>query len=399
MKILYINTVYSRGSTGRIIREIAEYAKSKGNEYSIATREKANAEFNNVQTGSIFTLYEHAFLSRITDRAGFYSKCATRKLVQYIKSYNPDIIHLHNLHGYYLNIPILFDFLQHEYSGKIVWTLHDCWPLTGHCVHYTNQRCDRWKSGCYDCPQKKTYPQSYFIDSSKRNYNQKKALFRGLRNMTIVTVSKWLMSQVQQSFLGEYHVQCIYNGVDMEKFKPVESDIKYKLGLTGKRMVLTVADGFDDRKGKRFLLNVAKNAPSDWRFVIVGVAKNDLKSLPQNIIGLERTGNQQELVELYSAADVFFNPSLEETFGLVTAEAMSCGTPAVVMNSTASPELILDSSAGTIIEPDLAADEVIRVLDETMAKTQARNAIQRFSTDNQCKEYYLLYEKMINASI
>ena len=339
MKVLFINSVYGHGSTGGIIQQLGKALEEQGDCYMVAYgRGDKMDDPHCYYIGSLLDAYLHAGLSRITDRAGFFSKRATQKLLDFIRGYTPDVIHLHNLHGYYVNIELLFEFLKAEFSGKIIWTLHDCWAFTGHCTHYTYAECEKWKTGCNKCPQKSDYPASWGLDCSCLNYIEKKSLFCGVPNLTIVTVSQWLKGEVEKSFLKDYPIHCAYNGIDTAVFHPVENHVKQELGIQNKKMILLVSDGWTERKGYGCALDVAEKAPADWHFVIVGLSKNQIRKLPDNITGFERIWNQQKLVEFYSAADVFFNPSVEETFGLVTAEAIACGTPAVVMNSTACPE-------------------------------------------------------------
>lgn len=369
MKVLLINSVYGRGSTGRIVKDLGEALEKQGHSYMVAYgRGEKLADPHCYFIGSKASVYFHAAMSRLTDRAGFYSKAATKKLVRFIGEYAPDVIHLHNLHGYYLNVEILFDFLKTQYKGKVIWTLHDCWAFTGHCVHFTCAGCHKWKTGCHHCPQKTTYPASILADNAKDNYSKKKQVFCGVPNMTIVTVSQWLKTVAEHSFLGDYPVRCVYNGIDTEVFQPVKNGIKQELGIQEKKLILLVSDGWNAQKGFDRALAVADAAPSDWHFVMVGLTPGQIRSLPSNITGLDRIWNRQKLIEYYSAADVFFNPSVEETFGLVTAEAMACGTPAVVMNSTACPELILDDDHGRILELSAPPDTAALAIREAMQK-------------------------------
>ena len=365
MKLLFINSVYGKGSTGKIVKELGEAVTLQGGEYKVAygRGEKLNDE-HCYYIGNKINVYIHAFFSRLTDKTGFYSKRATKKLIKFIREYNPDVIHLHNLHGYYLNVEILFKYLKNEFKGKVLWTLHDCWAFTGHCVHYTYAKCDKWKTGCKKCIEKKEYPKSCFIDNSNKNYIRKKKAFTNVPNLTIITVSEWLKEQAQQSFLGNYQIKRIYNGIDCEAFKPVTSNFKDRYDIKEKKMILLVSDGWNERKGWNRFLEVAKIAPPDWQFVIVGVNKKQLEKLPKNSIGFERIWNRDELIEIYSSADVFYNPSVEETFGLVTAEAMACGTPAVVMNSTACPEIVRLSNFGRVAECNSTAEQVVGLIKE-----------------------------------
>lgn len=392
MKVLFINSVYKRGSTGRIVAELGNIVEQSGGEYKVAYgRGKRINDGHCYYIGNKFSVFFHAFVSRLTDKSGFYSRCPTKKLVQFIREYNPEIIHLHNLHGYYLNIEVLFNFLKTEFKGQVIWTLHDCWAFTGHCVHYTYAKCDKWRSLCYQCAEKKQYPKSVARDNCTKNYLQKKDCFVGVDNLILVTVSDWLKGQVQQSYLSNYNIIRIYNGVDCCSFTPTKSNFKEKHGIQDKKMILSVSDGWNQRKGWDKLLQVAEKAPADWVFVVVGVNNKQIRKLPNNILGFERIWEKKELIEIYSAADVFFNPSVEETFGLVTAEAMACGTPVVVMNSTACPELIKTENCGVVVETDDVAT-LIDAIKSTLVKKQKfyNPHIKSFSEEFK-KEHLELY--------
>lgn len=400
MKVLFINTVYGKGSTGRIIKDLGETLTSNGHEFCVAFGRGEDAVgVNSYRIGEKKDYMLHALLSRATDRAGFYSSSATEKLVEFIKDYNPDIIHLHNLHGYYVNIKILFEYLKNEFKGKVIWTLHDCWAFTGHCTHFTYANCNKWQSVCSNCPEKNRYPKSMLLDNSKTNFQEKKEIFSGIADMTIVTVSDWLKGEAEKSFLGQYPVKRIYNGIDLDKFSPCQSDVREKYKCENKKLILCVSDGWDERKGFTKLIETAKTSPKDWQYIVVGLDKEQIPQMPQNVTGLERTWNQQELIELYSAADVFFNPSVEETFGLVTAEAMACGTPAVVVNSTASPELIKFEGSGVVTSAKASPEELLEAIKEGIelknngGKEAAIKNAAEFSTEKHNEEYMNLYDK------
>ena len=391
MKVLFINTVYAKGSTGTIIRDTGKYLEANGHEYKVAVGRGDDSDEHVYRIGNDVDMHLHALCSRITDRAGFYSKKATRDFLDFVRGYNPDVIHLHNLHGYYINLPILFNYLKNEFNGRVVWTLHDCWTMTGHCTHFTAVGCYKWKNQCSSCPQMRNFPKSYFLDSSSRNHKDKKSIMSGIPNVTVVAVSDWLKSVASESLLKGYYITRVYNGIDLNKFVHTESNILAEHGIKGKKVILSVADGFDEQKGLPALLAVAKEAPADWQFLIIGIEKRYMNLLPNNVTGMERTSNQQELIKFYSAADVFYNPSLEETFGLVTAEAMACGTPAVVMNSTACPELIINEECGIVLDVNSSTKQVVNALICAMEKTGARKAAENFSVENQCRGYYELY--------
>lgn len=392
MRVLYINTVYGRGSTGRIIKELGEAVDREGGEYKVAygRGDLYDAE-HSYRIGNKFGVYLHALLARLTDRSGFYSTHATKKLVRFIRTYHPDTIHLHNLHGYYINIEILFDFLKTEFKGKVIWTLHDCWAFTGHCVHFTYVGCQKWKTACMKCPQKGEYPSSCFLDRSNKNYNDKKRIFLDVPDLRIFTVSNWLRDVVSKSFLNRYPIRCIYNGVDTETFKPCDNSVKKRLDIEDKIMILLISDGWNKRKGFDTILDVIKKSPENYHYVMIGLNNKQIGLLPKNATGIERIWDQETLIAFYSAADVFFSPSIEETFGLVIAEAMLCNTPCLVMNSTACPELIAENS-GIAIDVGSTTPQILDAINRIIGYTDVRNDVLRFSSLRSLSAYIEEYQ-------
>lgn len=350
MKILQINSVCGVGSTGRIATDLYKVLEEQGHECVIAYgRGTAPEGIKSIKIGSNIDNYIHVAKTRIFDKHGFGSTRATKEFIKKVEEYNPDIIHLHNIHGYYINIELLFNYLK-KANKPVVWTLHDCWALTGHCSHFDYIGCEKWKSGCYNCEQKREYPSSMALDNSMLNYKKKKELFNGLDNMNIVVVSDWLKSVVELSILKENNITVIKNGIDLNVFKPTDVKIcreKYNLGE--KNIILGMATTWDTKKGLEDFVKLSEKIDENSIIVLVGLNEKQMKNLPSNIIGIKRTENIDELVELYSCADVFINASVEESFGLVTVEAMACGTPAIVYNATASPELI-DDKCGFVVE-------------------------------------------------
>lgn len=397
MKILQINSVCGFGSTGRIAVQIQKTVEQNGGEGVIAFgRGDAPDGVNSYKINSDIDVNIHGVLSRITDRQGFYSSGATRRLVRFIKEYNPDVIHLHNIHGYYLNANILFDFLA-EYGKPVVWTLHDCWAFTGHCSYFSYEGCDKWKSGCYSCPLKNEYPASILMDNSKKNYEEKKELFTSLKNAVIVTPSKWLGEIVKESFLGKYPVRVIYNGIDTDCFKPTESNFKEKNGIEDKKIVLGVASVWEKRKGLNDFFKLNEIIGDDYRIVLVGLNDAQLAELPDGIIGIKRTSSARELAEIYTAADVFVNTSREETMGLTTVEALACGTPAVVYDATAVPEVVTEES-GIVIEPDDIDALLNAVKSISLSKENCIERAEDFEQNKQYQKYYDLYTDIISNS-
>lgn len=397
MKVLQINTVCGVGSVGRIVRQIHEALREKGHESYIAYGRKPLRCDGAIRIGGDLDVYFHVFLTRVFDLHGFGSKKATKKFLKIVGEINPDIIHLHNIHGYYLNIEVLFDFLK-SFDKPVVWTLHDCWAFTGHCAHFLYARCDKWKTGCYSCPEKKAYPKSVFLDNSKSNYQRKRKTFTGVRNMTLVTPSQWLAGLVKESFLGDYPVQVIPNGIDTEVFKPTPSDFKKRYGLDGKFLILGVANVWGKRKGFDYFLDLSKYLSDDEIIVLVGLSDERIKNLPNNIIGIKRTNSAKELAEIYTAADVFFNPTLEDNYPTVNLEAQACGTYVITFDSGGAKETIISKESGIAIKPCNAEDimNLIRVLRSKGRKaanvdSSARSVIShRFMVGS----YISLYEKL-----
>ena len=350
MRVLMINSVCGIRSTGRICTDLADILEERGHEVKIAYgREEVPEKYKRyaVRIGNGLGLKLHGVKSRLWDAHGFGSRKTTKRFIEWVRQYNPDVIHLHNIHGYYINIAVLFSYLR-TCGKQIIWTLHDCWAFTGHCSHFDYIGCDKWKTECSHCPQLKEYPKSLFADRSTRNYLKKKELFSGIPNLTIITPSVWLKRIVEQSFLGEYPVKAIYNGIDLTVFKPTESNFREKYGLKGKKIILGVASVWDKRKGFHDFIQLSNMLDDSYRIILVGLNKKQRAQLTKNMLGIQRTNNVKELCEIYTAADVFVNPSVEETMGLTTAEALACGTPVIVYNKTAVPE-VPDETCGIVL--------------------------------------------------
>lgn len=351
MRVLFINETCGRGSHGKICTDLLDILHSQGEEGMIAygrsdvPEEYASYAF---RVGTKLDIYLHVIGSRFFDNTGEYSKNATKKLVQQIWQYNPDIIHLHNIHGYYIHVGVLFDFLS-KCNKPVIWTLHDSWGYTGHCTCSDYIGCDRWQTGCFHCPQKRNYPASYLFDRSKRNYQIKKKRFTSVKNLRLVTPSEWLKSEVKRSFLGRYDVTVIRSGIDLGIFHPTSNTFRQKHQLDNKIVLLSVANAWSQRKGLDILRELALQLGDRYQIVMVGDLHGE--SVPVGVMYIEHTKNQQELAEIYSAADVYLNLSYEETQGLTTIEAMACGTPAIVSNRTAIPESV-DESCGIVVNPD-----------------------------------------------
>ena len=394
MKVFQINSVCGTGSTGRIVCDIKEMLESEQNKCQIAYGRGFYDDPDCIKIESDLVFKAHVFFSRITDRQGFYSTSATKRLVRSIEHFDPDIIHLHNLHGYYLDIRVLFEFLK-QYNKPIVWTLHDCWAFTGHCAYFTYAKCDKWRTGCGQCPQKNAYPASYILDDSKKSFSEKKRLFTGVENLNIVTPSNWLADLTKESFLGKFPVHTINNGVDLSVFKPTESDFKEKHSLRGKKIILGIANIWEKRKGLDDFVALSQILPENYKIVLVGLTEKQIASLPKNILGITNTANINELVELYSAADVFVNPTKEDNFPTVNMEAIACGTPVVTYNTGGSGEM-LDERCGKVVESGDIKALLNAITKMELNPEDCRNKALEFEKNKQYNLYMELYKNILN---
>lgn len=346
MRILQINSVCGIRSTGRICTDIANVLKTNNIECQIAYgREEVPKEYENIakRIGTETDVKFHAFSSRIMDNSGFCSRRVTEKFLKWVVEWNPDVIHLHNIHGYYIDVEQLFSFLK-KTKKPVVWTLHDCWPFTGHCTYFDFINCNKWITSCGKCPQKNKYPSSMLLDASSANFKRKKKFFTGVDNLTIVTPSDWLAQLVKKSFLQDYPVEVIHNGIDLNTFRKSEKNIKQQYGLEGKRIILAVADGWGPRKGLEDIIQLSVKLRDDEKIVMVGFSGSEREKIPESIMTISRTNNIQELVDLYSSADVFINPTYEDNYPTVNLEAQACGIPVVTYKTGGSIESVPDDN-------------------------------------------------------
>ena len=392
MRVLMINVVCGIRSTGRICTDLATALETQGYEVKIAYgREAVPKQFQKyaVKIGTNLDVKLHALMARVVDGAGFGSKAITLKFIKWIEEYNPDIIHLHNIHGYYINIEVLFDYLKKS-GKKVIWTLHDCWGFTGHTAYCDSVKCNRWIKGCFECPLLQEYPTS-FIDRSEQNWKKKKRILTGVPNMTIVTPSKWLGGLVKKSFLKEYPVEIINNGIDISKFYPVKSDFRKKNNFANKYILLGVATSWDKNKGLMDYIKLADLLGEEYKIILVGLTKEQIKQLPDNIMGIERTANIQELAEIYTVADLFLNLSYCENYPTVNIEAMACGTPVLTYRTGGSPEIVEDYGGIVVEQGDLmSVVESVRRQRKINVKSMVIDK-DKFDTSMVISKYLKLY--------
>lgn len=403
-KILQINTVSNSRSTGKIAERIGKVITENGWESFIASGRRLSgisSSSNQIFIGNSLDYNLHAIGARLTDGAGLFSVQSTEKFVKQIDNVRPDLVHLHNLHGYYLNIKILFEYLQSK-KLPVVWTFHDCWPYTGHCAYYSFSCCDQWKSECIKCPETGSYPKSW-LDFSRRNFKLKKELFTGLENLTICTPSAWLAGEVKKSFFEGTPVYIINNGIDLKLFKPSASsseDLKTKYQVQGRTVILGVASVWNSRKGLQDFERVYKLLDREkFKIILVGVSPAQSKELPEGLICISRTENQAQLAELYSMADIFFNPTYEDNFPTTNIEALACGTPVLTYRTGGSPEII-DAGTGWVTDQgdfDTVAAILSSELKEKYTAACRKRAVEKFDGDTLFQKYLVLYQEKLSV--
>jgi len=401
--LVSINT-FNNGSTGHIMRNVREGIRGQGwKAYCAYGRynEQAIDSGHDIIIGKKKDVYLHYLYAKLTNKRGLgpASRAVTKKLMRRLDEIKPSLIHLHNLHGYYLNIEILFDYLKQ--SGiPVVWTLHDCWAFTGHCGHFDAAGCEKWRKGCFKCSQIRTTGSKGFIDNSKWNWQRKRELFTSLpeKQLTLITPSKWLAELVGQSFLSDYPLRVINNGIDTGVFRPRSSNFRARYHLEDKTLLLGVASTWEERKGFYRFIELSHNLPCDQVIVLVGLSKKQLVHLPKNILGLSRTDSLEELAEIYSTSDIYINMSSQEVMGLTTIEALACGTPALVLDSTALPEFVDNKITGFTFKQ--AESEVLHSIEELLGHTPSSHECvkyaSRYSSESMAKQYLECYSSMVD---
>lgn len=392
MKIVQINATCGAGSTGKICSAIAALLDQNNVENYIFYASGKSSDPHGKKFLSKWCIKLQALCSRILGNYGFNTRFSTKKLLKELDMLSPDIVHLHNLHGHNVNLTLLFRYFKKHPKIKIIWTFHDCWAFTGYCAYFTWSKCDKWINGCHKCPQRRTY--SWFFDRSRTLYNRKKELFSGL-DMTVVTPSEWLAGLVKKSFLKEYPVKVINNGIDLSVFQPRKSNFRKNHNISENAyIILGVAFDWERRKGLDVFVKLANKLPSDYQIVLVGTNEDVERSLPSNVIPIRRTKNQTELAEIYSTANLLVNPTREENYPTVNMESIACGTPVLTFRTGGSPEII-DERCGCVVDcDDIKALEACIADIRANKRFEAIGCLERsasFDAKDKFAEYIRLY--------
>ena len=405
-RLLQINPVIrTNTSTGRIMQEIGELAMANGWEsyvaYSGGRDGVKPCKSKLMPVGGKLDVAFHGLWTRLTDRHGLASWFATKRFIREIKELNPDVIHIHNIHGYFLNYKMLFEYLK-EAGIPVIWTVHDCWLYTGHCYYYSSIGCDKWMNGCGNCPQRTAFPASWFIDRSKQNLKDKSESFNSIKDkLTIVPVSEWIRGEMSRSILKDCHYQVIHNGIDLNVFdvQPDDKAVREKYGLGDKHVILGLASIWSKEKGWDDFMEMSKMLNGDEVIVMVGVTEEQQKRLPENVVGIRRTENVRQLAELYSAAVAFVNPTWQDNYPTVNLEAIACGTPVVTYRTGGSIEAVTEKTGYVVEQGDVKGLlEAVREIEkkgnlEYKADCRA-HALANFRKEDRYADYLRLYENL-----
>lgn len=354
MKVLFVNSVCDYGSTGKIVRDLANGLKKEGHEVLICYgRHQAKEDTDTFYIGDKLTTYSHVFMTRVFNRHGLHSNRATQKLIEKIETFNPDVIHLHNLHGYYLNVEMLFEALK-TFKGKIYWTFHDCWPISGSSAYFDYHGCKTWDEGCVECNSTRDYPEALVFKRKKKNFLWKKKAFSGLDNLTLVTPSYWLKELLAKSFLAQYPCEVIHNGINTNLFKPTY-DAELTKKYENKLVLLGVASIWEQRKGLNDFIKLSTMISDNYKIVLIGLTEEQKKSLPTAIDGVLRTDSAEQLAAYYTLSHRFINPTYEDNYPTTNIEALCCHTPVIAYDTGGNKEVSIKPFMTIVPQGDLEA--------------------------------------------
>lgn len=396
MKVVEINPLCGYGCTGRIAVDLQNALEQNGNECVIAYNREPSVDCSKYRIGTKLTMYTHALFTRLVDRQGFSSKKEMRKFWDFLNRYHPDLIHFHVMHGNYIYLPGLIQYIN-IHKIPVVYTFHDCWAFTGHCVYFDYIGCEKYQTECNHCPKKRQHPASWLLDQSRRNYKEKRELLLSIENLSIVTPSHWMADLVGKSFLKNVPIHVIPNGIDTSDFQPLKSSFKKDFQIEGKKVIFGCANGWSATKGLADFIYLSEQMNHDkYAIVLVGLTHQQMKELPVNIIGIEKTQDIHQLAEYYSMADVFVNPTYEDNFPTTNLEALACGTPVVTYNTGGSPECI-SYSCGRVVEQGNKKEllnTIQTVLNEEIDPLECRTKALEYEKNVQYEKYITLFEKI-----
>lgn len=388
-KLLQINVVSNLLSTGKITNDISKVASCNGWETYVACGRGSRPGISHViKIGNKSDPYFHYLVDKIFDGEGTSSKSATQKFIRLIDEIKPDLIHLHNLHDHYINYPILFKYIS-EHNIPTVWTQHDCWAFTGGCMYFDMNGCEEWKRGCNICQ----FRRKLLFNNSRRNFQLKKEYIAKIPSLAFVAVSDWLAEIIKQSEQGGRIIQVIHNGINVSLFKSVP-----KKDTSKKFKILGVASPWSKRKGLQDFITIRSMLSDEYQITLVGLSKKQIKELPPGIIGIERTFNINELIQLYSDSDVYVNPTYSDNFPTTNIEALACGTPVITYRTGGSPEAI-DEKTGIVVEQGKIDELVKAIIDVKVNPIKSEDcrlrAVEHFDMNKNFMNYIKLYQHLL----
>lgn len=390
MRVLQI-TASSLGGIGRLSRDISDILIKQGDESLITYGRGAVLDpERDFMFGCKWEVYIHALWARLDDAVGLHSNRGTKELLAFIADFQPDLVQLHNLHGYYINYELLFRYL-HENNIPVVWTLHDCWSFTGHCSYFDFLGCRKWEKHCQKCELMNSYPKAY-VDRSFRNFCRKKRAFTTIDKMVLVTPSEWLAGLVEKSFLRQYPIKIINNGIDLQIFR-----VKGDSALADKKIVLGLASTWNERKGFNDFIRLSELLPDSYQIVMVGVSRQLAKRLPSSITPIEHTETVEELVDWYNKAFVFVNPTYEDNFPTTNLEAMACGTSVITYRTGGSPESLTQETGYVLAKGDVEgiAAVILNHVKTPQTIKSCRKCAMQYDKHVAFAKYVELYKEML----
>lgn len=399
MRIASIN-ICDNGSTGKIMLDIFSVLDESDEKLAYVSFKYGNSPFvKRIHSRTGYRIHKLLAMYFGLDEWGSYF--STMKVVHALKKFKPDILHLHNLHNFTINYRLLFRYIK-KYNINTVWTLHDCWSFTGGCFYFEYNGCDKWRTGCEKCKFLKSAGMVTNIDATRKLYNIKKETFTGVQNMKIVTPSNWLTNLAKQSFLKEYDIVTINNGINLDNFYPQDNHTFDNIVDRSKKILLGVAMPFDERKGYSDFIKLSEIVDAnEYQIVLVGLSDQQIQSLPNGIVGIKRTDNQKQLAELYSMSYALLNLTYEDNFPTVNIEALSCGAPVICYKTGGATEMLSEDNAIVVDKGDYA-DIVGKLNSVSQLKNNSAEWIDKvkkqYSSKRMALDYCNIYKEMMSKA-